>query len=244
MNAILFAAGNGMRLRPMTKDIHKCLLPVGGKPMLEWWLDAVFASEAFKKVYVNIHHLADQVDYWISHYEETKDVIVERIDERTGLLGTAGTLFWHGDSSEDFMAVYTDTFSRAVIGHLLDILDRWWTEPDETLVGLISSDSPRDSSAALIKTNLHKEVTDFVEKSTSNSGDAWAGIMFGRKEFFGELNQKDRDLARDVLPRLKGKMRIIAHVDAYDIGRGIEYYERFNHGFDHSGLKKAALPAR
>ena len=65
MNCFLMCAGNGSRLSPVTDDIPKCLLKIGGKPMLAWWLDSIFASGCFDKVFVNLHHLSDRVEMWL-----------------------------------------------------------------------------------------------------------------------------------------------------------------------------------
>ena len=40
MKAFLLAAGVGSRLRPITDTIPKCMLPIGGRPLIDIWLDA------------------------------------------------------------------------------------------------------------------------------------------------------------------------------------------------------------
>src|SRR5581483_4967745 len=41
MRAVILAAGRGERLRPYTCDVPKCLLPIAGRPLLEWQLLAL-----------------------------------------------------------------------------------------------------------------------------------------------------------------------------------------------------------
>ncbi|TML50942.1 MAG: NDP-sugar synthase, partial [Actinobacteria bacterium] len=41
MKCVILAGGYATRLRPLTDDVPKHLLPVGGRPMLDWVLDAV-----------------------------------------------------------------------------------------------------------------------------------------------------------------------------------------------------------
>ena len=60
MKAFLLAAGLGTRLRPITDSTPKCLLRVGGVPLLDIWLDAL-ARSGVDEVLVNTHHLADLV---------------------------------------------------------------------------------------------------------------------------------------------------------------------------------------
>ena len=60
MKAFLLSAGLGTRLRPLTNEIPKCLLPVGGKPLLEIWLD-LLDRHGVDEVLVNTHWYAEKV---------------------------------------------------------------------------------------------------------------------------------------------------------------------------------------
>ena len=95
-----------------------------------------------------------------------------------------------------------------------------------------------DASAGGIILDENGDLLSFQEKLEIGA-IAWAGVMFARKEFLGYLKREDKDLARDVFPRMRGMMRIVDHVDAYDIGRGVEHYEWFKRKFEGRGLQKA-----
>jgi mannose-1-phosphate guanylyltransferase len=60
MKAFLLAAGVGSRLRPITDTTPKCMLAIGGEPLLDIWLDA-FGRAGVDEVLVNLHHLPDVV---------------------------------------------------------------------------------------------------------------------------------------------------------------------------------------
>jgi glucose-1-phosphate thymidylyltransferase len=63
MDAIVLAAGLGTRLRPHTLQTPKPLLPVRGRPILDWTLGALPAS--VDRVIVVVHYLADQVEAYL-----------------------------------------------------------------------------------------------------------------------------------------------------------------------------------
>lgn len=60
MRAIILAAGMGSRLRPLTEKVPKCLVPVAGRPILEWQLTA-FESGGIRDVTVVVGYRAGQV---------------------------------------------------------------------------------------------------------------------------------------------------------------------------------------
>jgi len=58
-HALIFAAGLGERMRPLTDHTPKPLLPVNGKPLIEWHLEKL-AAAGVHYVVINTSHLADQ----------------------------------------------------------------------------------------------------------------------------------------------------------------------------------------
>ena len=85
---MIFAAGLGTRLKPLTDHMPKALVPVAGKPMLEHVIGKLKAS-GFDEIVINVHHFADQ----IIDFLKEKDNFGIRIwisDESEELLDTGG----------------------------------------------------------------------------------------------------------------------------------------------------------
>lgn len=90
MKALLFAAGLGTRLRPLTDDRPKALVAVNGRPLLGHALDYLQA-QGVREVVVNIHHFGTLVvDYLEQHTPE--GLLVHISDERAEVLETGGGL--------------------------------------------------------------------------------------------------------------------------------------------------------
>src|ERR1700691_1289584 len=88
MKAFLLAAGHGTRLRPLTDNLPKCLLPIKGTPLLAIWLEQC-RRFGINEVLVNIHSLAAQVRDFL---EQNRNGVQVHVVEEPALLGSAGTL--------------------------------------------------------------------------------------------------------------------------------------------------------
>lgn len=84
--AMVFAAGLGTRMRPLTDHIPKPLVKVAGKPMIDHVLDR-FAANGVATAIVNVHYLADQIETHLSA-RTRPNIIVS--DEREMLLDQGG----------------------------------------------------------------------------------------------------------------------------------------------------------
>ena len=88
MKAMIFAAGLGTRLRPLTDNMPKALVPVAGKPMLERVI--IRLKEAgFDDITVNIHHFGEQIIDFL-RANNNFGVNIHISDERGELLDTGG----------------------------------------------------------------------------------------------------------------------------------------------------------
>jgi MurNAc alpha-1-phosphate uridylyltransferase len=84
--AFVLAAGLGTRMRPYNGDIPKPLVPVGGKPLIDYALDRL-AEAGVERAVVNVHHLADALERHLAS-RKTPQIVIS--DERRTLLGTGG----------------------------------------------------------------------------------------------------------------------------------------------------------
>jgi glucose-1-phosphate thymidylyltransferase len=107
MKALLLAAGYATRLRPLTDEVAKPLLPVGGRPMADWILDRIEESGEVDRVHVVTNGV------YASAFEEwapTRDVVVHNDgttsnETRIGALGDIRLAAREGAADADGLLV-------------------------------------------------------------------------------------------------------------------------------------------
>ena len=112
MNCLIFAAGLGTRLKPLTDTMPKAMVPVAGKPLIEHLLRKV-AATGFDKTVVNVHHFADQIIDFVSSRDFGLKIAIS--DERDALLETGGGIKKAQsllDTDQPFLAHNVDILSN------------------------------------------------------------------------------------------------------------------------------------
>ncbi|MFH0881297.1 MAG: sugar phosphate nucleotidyltransferase [Lentisphaerota bacterium] len=116
--AIVMAGGLGARLRPLTNDTPKPLLPVGGKPILDHILDGLKKS-GIDDVVISLNYLGDQIRERVQNGREY-DLSVNYVTERERL-GTAGALsLIKPRPRRPFLVMNGDLLTRMNFAKLLD----------------------------------------------------------------------------------------------------------------------------
>lgn len=113
MKAMIFAAGLGSRLKPLTDTMPKALVPVAGRPMLEHVILKLKAA-GFTEIVINIHHFGEQIIDFLKANQHF-GVTIHISDERDFLLDTGGGIKkarpFFEDSEEPFLVHNVDILS-------------------------------------------------------------------------------------------------------------------------------------
>ncbi|MDD4971615.1 MAG: nucleotidyltransferase family protein [Paludibacter sp.] len=113
MKALIFAAGLGTRLKPLTDTLPKALIPIAGKPLLEHVILKLKAA-GFNEIIVNVHHFPDQIIDFLKA-NNNFDIRIEVSDERDCLLDTGGGVrntAWFFDDGKPFLVHNVDILSN------------------------------------------------------------------------------------------------------------------------------------
>ncbi len=112
MKAMIFAAGLGTRLRPLTDTLPKALVNVNGIPLLEIILTRLQRC-GFRKVMINVHHLAGRIVEFLDHKDNFGlDICISH--EAEALLDTGGGLkkaSWFFNDQRPFLTHNVDIVS-------------------------------------------------------------------------------------------------------------------------------------
>jgi len=161
MNAMIFAAGLGTRLRPLTNSCPKAMVLLNGKPLLEHVIIKL-KSVGIERIVVNVHHFADQITSFLANNDFGIDIRIS--NERECLLDTGGGLKYAKDlfiENEPILIYNVDVLSNVDISHLINIHIK------------------SNSVATLL---VRSDFSDRVFMSYQNKLTGWQNIKTGEKK--------------------------------------------------------------
>jgi len=117
IEAVIMAGGAGTRLRPLTEEIPKPMLPVGDKPMMERVVEQLRAA-GIQRLNVTTHYRAETIT---NHFGDGEDFGVEiRYIEERHPMGTAGAIKLVPPSDEPLLVINGDILTRVDFRAMLD----------------------------------------------------------------------------------------------------------------------------
>jgi mannose-1-phosphate guanylyltransferase len=191
------------------------MLRVGGRPLLDIWLDA-FHQAGVDEVLVNVHYLPDVVE---RHLEQRIGPPIVHTVFEPALLGSAGTLLANREwvKGEDFfLACYADNLTDFDLRSLVDF-HRQGSAPAS--LSVFRAENP--AACGIVELDSAHCVVSFVEKPSAPASNlANAGMYAFVPGVLDEVaGDPPKDIGYDLLPLLVGRARALL-VDGYlqDIG--------------------------
>ena len=164
MKALILAAGYATRLRPLTENRAKPLLPVGGRPMVDWTLDKIAEVPDVEEIHlVTNGRFAGDFSEWargravLVHDDETQSN-----EDRLGAIGdivfVADRQEWEG---EDVLVVAGDNLFDFSLAEYVD----WWKTKDGSAIAVYEQPNPElVSQYSVVELDADDRVVSFVEK--------------------------------------------------------------------------------
>jgi bifunctional UDP-N-acetylglucosamine pyrophosphorylase/glucosamine-1-phosphate N-acetyltransferase len=186
MKAVLLAAGEGVRLHPITATQPKPLIKIGGKPILEHCLDALKTSGITEAIIVT-HYMGDATRQYFGDGEKMglKIMYVEQA-EMLGTGNAASVVEPHVEGN--FVLVYGDLlFSPDAIKNVVHLHEM---EKTAAVMTVVPVDKPE--SYGIVELEDEKAVKRIIEKPEPGevpSNLANAGLYVFSKEIFDKIKQ-------------------------------------------------------
>jgi mannose-1-phosphate guanylyltransferase/phosphomannomutase len=203
MRAVILAAGEGQRLRPLTNDVPKPMLSIAGRPILEHNV-RLLASHGITDIAINTHYRADAI---VSHFGDGRSFgvrITYSHEER--LRGTAGAVLALREFvSSPFMVIYGDNLSTCDLRALIAL-----HSAKRASMTLAVYRRENATAGGIVSLDRDGRIVRFLEKPKAEEVfSPWvnAGIMVCESEIIANIPAGESDFGKDVLPVLLGKQR-------------------------------------
>ena len=205
MKAVLLAAGEGTRLRPLTLTTPKCLVPINEKPLIDFWLDMLVPNNQIEEIYINVCYLKELI---ISHIEKNwTNTNKIKIWHEESLMGTAGTLKYHYDDLEnhDVLVVHADNLS---VFSFESFAQSYYDRQSRQLMSMMLFEADNPSQCGIVELDSDSNVIAMHEKVSNPPGNLANGAVYiFSTQIIDWISQNNvSDISTEVIPEFLGKI--------------------------------------
>ncbi len=258
MKAMILAAGKGTRVRPLTNEMPKPMIPIIGKPVMEYLIEEL-ARHGFDEIMINVSHLPEKIESYFGNGERLGVEIgysfeghIEDGEIQSEALGSAGGI----KRIQDFGGFFDDTF-LVVCGDALIDLDLTKAVREHWKSGAVASictlEVPVESVSdyGVVVSDENGQITSFQEKPSVDealSNQVNTGIYIFEPEVIDLIPANTTfDIGGDLFPQLVEKglpfHAINLPFNWIDIGRISDYWEA-NQKIMNGDLRTIPMPGK
>ncbi len=203
MKAMVFAAGFGQRLRPLTEKLPKALIPVWGRPMIEYPL-RLLKEAGITEIIINLHHLGKMIEEALGNGEKL-DIHIRYLREEE-LLDTGGGLFKAKSLLDEgtFIVINSDVLIDFPLKNLID-----FHQQKKATATLVLRDDEMADQYGAIETTSDGKIHSFLGQrpyqspTTSLNKVMFTGIQIMEPKIFDYMEgQSPFSLTRVTYPKM------------------------------------------
>lgn len=217
MNAFILAAGEGRRLRPITKTTPKCLIKIRGVTLLDLWLQKLVLA-GVKKIYINVFHLSDQI---ISHIKKSRFVFRVKIINERKLYGTAGSLYrninYFIKDDKELLLLHGDNYCEENLNNFIKFHKK---QLKKNFFTMMSFKTKNPHECGVLLTDKTNTMVKYYEKIKFFHGnDANAAVYILNKNFldyFKKNFKNTKDFSKEVIPHFTNKIKVFFTKKIFD----------------------------
>src|SRR4030042_502733 len=225
MKAMVLAAGLGTRLRPLTEDKPKCLVPLAGRPLIGWALEWLRRAGVTEFV-INLHYLPEKVQRFVGDGSGYGLKVTYSYEPE--LLGTAGAVNKVASFFDTpFYVIYSDNFSQWDIRKLKFEYER------NNSIGTVAVHWREDvTQSGMVEFDQNNRILRLVEKPKPEGVTSHyvnAGFYYLNPRVFNYIPEgKPCDFAFNVFPEMLRAREEMYAVKMEDPIIGIDTIESYN----------------
>ena len=209
MKVVLLAAGKGTRLRLLTDEMPKVMIPIAGKPILEHHVEHL-AGAGIQEIFINLHHLPERITSYFG--DGRKWGVRIRYSFEPEIMGTAGAVkkLEAELRGGPFLVVYGDNYLEMDLSGFIE------ASAARHGVGTIAVFEKADvNGSGILELGKDDEIVRFKEKPAPDEVFShWvsAGLFYFRPAIFEYIPSGYSDFGLDVIPKiLMSGGRLFAH---------------------------------
>jgi len=215
--AVILAAGKGVRWRPLTYEIPKALIPIKGKPILEHTINYL-RDYNIRNIFVVVGSLGEKIKAYFGNGERFGVNITYIEDKKEKGTAPALKAVKNFIKKEPFLFWYIDEIADININDLISF------HVNHKALGTVALSSVSDPIGLGAVKLQGPKITEFLEKPSRKKIESYvvnAGIFIFQPEVFNYINNKILSLEKEVFPKIAEEKKLYGYLFSgkwFDIG--------------------------
>jgi len=199
MKAMILSAGLGTRLRPLTFETPKALIPIANRPVIEYVI-ALLKHHQINDLVINLYHLPEQIEKYLGDGSSLGVKITYSFEEE--LYGTAGALL-HAKrylENSSFLVINSDILTDIDLSQAIG-----FHQQNQAAATLVLTRVSDPSSYGLIGIDRRGRIKSFLGKpklEESLTEGIYTGIAVLNSRIFEYISSKFSGLGDDLFPKM------------------------------------------